>query len=91
MGLYDYAHDYYAANKEKVDAIVDGLKASGAPDHALDDILHDMAAENDEPEDSASSVNNDGFAFQVAAILDGYGEAEGREKIAEATAFAAKP
>ncbi len=91
MGLYEYAEAYYEANKDKVDAVVEQLKAENAPDHALDDILHDMAAENEESEDAASSVNNDGFTFQVAAILDGYGEAEGRQRIAEATASALRP
>jgi hypothetical protein len=65
------------------------LREAGCPDSALDELVHD-AAGNIDPErtDEASAwasenVNNQGFARQIAFVLQENGPAEGRVLIVE--------
>ncbi len=83
-----------SANAAKIAELEQTLRASGCPDHALDELVHDAAA-NIEPAhaDEASrwaseAINNQGFSRQIAFVLQENGLHDGRRLIEEAAAEA---
>ena len=75
------AEAFYETNKAEVDAIVAELGSASVEDHALDEVVHEMADDANIDSEEASSLNNQGLAYQVASILQGFGKAEGLDRI----------
>ncbi|OAH23774.1 hypothetical protein AX289_25120 [Methylorubrum populi] len=71
--LLALAEEFYEANTQVCDGLAGELKAAGAEDTALDDLVLDGADHGGRDSDEASSVNNQGFALQIACILEGNG------------------
>lgn len=75
--LLTLAEEFYGANAPLCDALSAELKAAGASEQVLDDLVHDGADKDGRDGDEASSVNNQGYPLQIACILDGNGIEEG--------------
>lgn len=83
MTLLKRAEDFYRENGDLVDGIVASLKGRGAPDHLLDEMIHEGAENEGLDSEEASSLNNQGHALQVASVLEGNGVEQGARLIDE--------
>lgn len=83
MTLLKRAEDFYRDNRDLVDDIVATLKGRGAPDHLLDELVHEGAENEGVDSEEASALNNQGHAFQVASLLEGNGVEQGTRLIEE--------
>lgn len=87
--LLALAEQFYEGNAELCDGLAAELRAAGASDGALDELILE-SAENDLRDDAeASSVNNQGQAMQVASLLEGNGIDEGTRLVRGAMPTAA--
>ena len=82
--LLKQAEDFYEANTALVDGLVAEIQAAGADESCLDELIHEGAEAASAPSEEASSVNNQGLAFQVACILQGNGPSEGADIVRRA-------
>lgn len=87
--LLKLAEEFHEANPELCDGLAAELKAAGAEDTALDELVLVGAENDDRDTDEASSVNHQGFALQVASILEGNGIEEGTRLVRAAIPAAA--
>lgn len=71
------AESFYAGNAKLCDDLVAELASAGAPEDALDELIHESADNDGRDADEASSVNNQGMALQVASLLEGNGIEQG--------------
>lgn len=84
MTLLLAAEEFYDANKDLVDGLVAEVQAAGADESCLDELIHEGAEAASAPSEEASSVNNQGLAFQIACILEGNGKDQGAEIVRQA-------
>ncbi|GJD90891.1 hypothetical protein BHAOGJBA_4435 [Methylobacterium hispanicum] len=87
--LHQLAEEFHGANADICDGLAAELKAAGADQHALDDIVHDGAENDGRDVDEASDVDNQGFSLQAASILEGNGIEEGTRLVRSAMPAAA--
>lgn len=71
--LLTLAEEFHEANPELCDELAAELKAAGAEDTVLDELVLEGAENAGRDTDEASSVNNQGLALQIASILEGNG------------------
>jgi hypothetical protein len=71
------AERFYEDNAKLCDDLAAELVSAGAPQDALDELIHESAENDGRDSDEASSVNNQGLALQVASLLEGNGIEEG--------------
>lgn len=87
--LLALAEQFYEGNTELCDGLSAELKAGGAADDALDELILEGAENDARDSDEASSVNNQGLAIQVASLLEGNGIEEGTRLVRAAIPTAA--
>lgn len=85
MTLLRAAEEFYAGNQALVDGLVAEVQAAGADESCLDDLIHEGAEAASAPSEEASSVNNQGLAYQIACILEGNGKEQGADIVRQAS------